>query len=448
MSCCEENKLKGCLTEAQRCIQCYDAPCTKGCPAGIEVDKFIRLISKGDMVGAAEIIEKDNPFGLICGVICPHESLCQKDCTSYKLGRPIDIKNLQRYALETVRVEGKGNSALARKEIPEQRINVGGNIEFEDYSAGEGKIAVIGAGPSGLTCALYLKQMGYQVEIFEQTQRAGGRLTQGIPGFRINQEMLNAELKAITDSLTIHYDKVFGKDISLSELQEQGFQAIYLACGKWQEKALNIPGSDLEGVYSSSEILLGSEWKKRNHQKAAIIGAGNVAMDVAGTLVATGLEEIHVFFIGSNKEVTAWQSEREDAWQKGVIFHMLALPEAIMGELGKVKAIKFNRSKVLKCENGAWRVEPLENALDFTYAVDMVVTAIGFDTPQDVLTAQGIELNKTGHIAVDANLQTNLPCIFAGGDLTESHSYSVVRAVADGKKAALNIHKMMQKRGC
>lgn len=448
MNCCEEKKLKGSLTEAQRCLQCYDAPCTKGCPAGVEVDKFIRLISKGDIVGAAETIEKDNPFGLICGVICPHESLCQKDCTSHKLGRPIDIRNLQRYALETVRMEGRGNSAVARNEIPEQRINMGGNIEFETYPAGRGKIAVIGAGPSGLTCALYLKQMGYQVEIFEQTRRAGGRLTQGIPGFRINQEMLNAELKVITDSLTIHYGKVFGEDITLSGLQEQGFQAVYLACGKWREKTLNLPGSDLKGVYSSSDILLGSEWQKRNQQKAAVIGAGNVAMDVAGILVAAGLEEVHVFFIGSNKEVTAWQSEREDAWQKGVIFHMLALPEAIVGEEGKVKAIKFNRSKVLAGENGAWSVKPLEDALNFIYAVDMVVTSIGFDTSRDVLTAQGIELNKTGHIVVDANLQTNLPDIFAGGDLTESHSYSVVRAVADGKRAALNIHRMMQKGGC
>jgi glutamate synthase (NADPH/NADH) small chain len=448
MNCCEEKKLKGCLLEADRCLQCYDAPCTKGCPAGVEVDKFIRLISKGDIVGAAETIEKDNPFGLICGVICPHESLCQKDCTSHKLGRPIDIRNLQRYALETVRKEGRGNSAITRDEIPVQRINMGGNIKFETYPAGAGKIAVIGAGPSGLTCAMYLKQMGYQVEIFEQTLRAGGRLTQGIPGFRINQEMLNAELKVIIDSLTIHYGKVFGADITLSGLQEQGFKAVYLACGKWREKTLKLPGSDLKGVYNSSDILLGSEWQKRNHQKAAVIGAGNVAMDVAGTLVAAGLEEVHVFFIGSNKEVTAWQSEREDAWQKGIVFHMLALPEAIVGEEGKVKAIKFNRSKVLEGENGAWSVKPLEDALNFTYAVDMVVTSIGFDTPRDVLTAQGIELNKTGHIVVDANLQTNLPDIFAGGDLTESHSFSVVRAVGDGKRAALNIHRMMQKGGC
>ncbi|MEL7566925.1 MAG: FAD-dependent oxidoreductase [Dehalobacterium sp.] len=449
MKCCEEKKPKGGLLEAQRCIQCYDAPCSKGCPAGIEVDKFIRMINKGDIAGAALTIEKDNPLGLICGVICPQESLCQKNCTSHKLGRPINIKNLQRYALENARKEGMDNSATEREGISIQRVNFAGNIElFKVNSSSKGRIAVIGSGPSGLTCALYLKQMGYQVEIFEQNKMAGGRLTQGIPSFRINNEMLTREIGSITKTLTIHYNRVFGKDITVSGLKDQGFNAVYLACGKWQEKALKLPGFDLEGVYTSSDILMGNKWLIKKHRKAAVIGAGNVAMDVAGTLVAGGLKEVHVFFIGSNKEVTAWQNEREDAWEKGVIFHMLAIPQNIVGKEGKVEAINFQRSKVLPGENGVWSVKPLEDVLNFTYPVDMVVTSIGFDTNRDILSGQGIQLNASGHAVTDINLATNIPGIFAGGDLTESDSFSVVRAVADGKRAALNIHNMLQKGWC
>jgi len=449
VSGCEAEKLQGSLLEAYRCLQCYDAPCRKGCPAGIEVDKFIRLIHKGDFKGAALTIEKDNPFGLICGVICPQESLCQKNCTSHKLGQPIDIKNLQRYALETARQEGWGNAALNRKEIPVQRINIAGDISlFQPEQGNNGKVAVIGAGPSGITCALYLKQMGYQVEIFEQTGALGGRLTQGIPGFRINRDMLISELKALTNALPIHFHRTFGKDITLSALKELGFQGIYLACGKWQEKTLSISGGNLDGVYTCTEILTGNRWLKGKHKKAAVIGAGNVAMDVAGTLVAGGVEEVHVFFIGTNKEVTAWQKEREDAWQKGVLFHMLAIPEAILGQGGKVSAIRFQRSKVLAEENGAWNVCSLGDQFNFTYPIDMVVTAIGFDTQQELFSAQGIQLNPSGHVVVDDFLSTNIPEVFAGGDMTQSGSFTVVRAVADGKRAALHMHKMLRKGGC
>jgi len=450
MNSCDGQKVKGSLLEASRCLQCYDAPCNKGCPVGVEVDKFIRLIGKGDIKGAALTIEKDNPFGLICGVLCPHESLCQKNCTSHKLGRPIDIKYLQKYALETARLEGMINTAILRDDIPVQRVNIEGNIEFvkPERAKKNEKVAVIGAGPSGLTCALYLTQIGYQVEIFEETKMVGGRLTQGIPNFRIDRDMLLYELNTLTNFLTINFEIKLGKDITLSGLKDLGFSVVYLACGKWQEKTLNLPGSQLAGVYSSTEILNQNKWLNEKHKKAAIIGAGNVAMDVARTLISGGLEEVHVFFIGSNKEVTAWHIEREEAWQEGVLFHMLAVPETILGKDGEVSAIKFNRSKVINGENGTWSIKALEDELDFIYPLDMVVTSIGFETIRDILSGQGIDLNSSGHVEVDGSLATNLPGVFAGGDLTESSSFTVVRAIADGKKAALNIHKMIQRGEC
>jgi len=441
-----ERRMKGALLEADRCLQCYDPPCAKGCPAGIEVDRFIRLLSKGDFAGAAAIIEKDNLLGWICGYICPHESLCQKNCISHQLGHPIDIKILQQYAIAQSRAMGEGHQGLNRDQIPTQRLNIDGNIiEMEVASHGSGKVAVIGGGPGGLTCSAYLHQLGYEVELFEASDKLGGRMTQGIPSFRMDQDMLYGELEKIAAGIKVNLGKKLGQDFSLSDLKAQGFQSIFIATGKWNEKMLPLPGADLDGVYGSDEILTGREWQKSNHQKAAIIGAGNVAMDVTRVLYRGGLKEVHVFFIGANPEVTAWPEEREEVFIDGGILHMLAIPEMILGEAGKVAGLKLNRSKVLRKPDGNWSVESLPDDLDFNYPVDMVVMAIGCGTFKQELETLGLEVDTMGHILVDNNLETNLPGVFAGGDTIGQGRGAVVQAIGDGKRAALNIHAYLQR---
>ena len=441
--------LKGAYLEANRCLNCWDPPCSRGCPAGIEVSRFIKLINSDDLLGAAEIIEKNNPLGLICGYICPQESLCQKNCTSNKLGRGIDIKGLQHYVVEESRKSGLSNSFLNRQDIPSQNINIEGeinNIAINSDKDHKGKVAVIGAGPSGLVCGLFLKKLGYQVEVFEKNCFPGGKLTKGIPEFRLPKQVVEEELQDIIDLFTINYGKALGEDISLQSLSADGFDAVYLALGKWKNKMLTIPGSNLSGVYGFDAILADGGWRDQGYQKAAVIGAGNVAMDTARILIREGLEEVHIFFIATNNEVTAWKEEREDAWQDGVIFHMLAIPELVEEEGGKVKGLRFNRSQVIEKECGKWSVASLCNQYDFTYPIDMVVFAIGSDSDQEILAAQDLELDQMGHILIDDMMSTNIKGVYAGGDIVGLERGTVVQAVADGKRAALNIDNYLSGR--
>ncbi len=445
MSEAMECRMKGALLEADRCLQCYDPPCAKGCPAGVEVDRFIRLLSKGDFAGAAAVIEKDNPMGWICGYICPQESLCQKNCISHQLGHPIDIKILQQYAIAQSRAMGEGHQGLNKNILASQRLNINGSIcEIDTPEQGFGKAAVVGGGPGGMTCAAYLHQLGYEVDLFEAGTKLGGRMTKGIPSFRMDQNMLYGELDQIAAGIKVNFGKKLGRDFSLSDLKAQGFQSIFLATGKWNEKMLPLPGADLAGVYGSDEILTGTDWQKSGHQKAAIIGAGNVAMDVARVLYRGGLKEVHVFFIGANPEVTAWPEEREEVFTDGGILHMLAIPEIILGEVGKVAGLKLNRSKVLRKPDGNWSVESLPDDLDFNYPVDMVVMAIGCGTFKQELEALGLKVDTMGHILVDENLETNVPGVFAGGDTIGQGRGAVVQAIGDGKRAALNMHAYLQ----
>lgn len=451
-----KERIRGSFIEASRCLNCWDAPCNSNCPAGINVSSFIRSLSKGDYVGAAEIIERENPFGYICGWVCPQEVLCQEKCLAKQLGRAIDIRTLQRFAIEIFRRDYnyKGNTFLNCR-VDKLNINIGGKNHIENistihnYKKKRKKIAIIGAGPSGLTAGLFLLKMGYQVVVFEKEQLAGGRITHGIPDFRLPREVSLAEIESVSRLLKIEYEKEFGKDITISKLFEEGFSAIYLAIGKWKENLLNIKGSNLEGFFHADNILIENDWKRIQYQNAAVIGAGNVAMDVARALKENNKKSnVYVIYRRTSKEMPMWQEERENGWEDGVIFQFLSLPVEIVGDkLANIQMIKCVRTLPGEMDITGRRQSNIIKGFEFNIPVDMVVTALGYQPDYNLLVSQGLIVNKEGFVLVDENLKTNIENVFAGGDIIGKDRSTVVHAVADGKRAAVNIHKYLSSRG-
>jgi len=449
-------RIKGSFFEADRCLNCWDAPCNSNCPAGINVSSFIKSLSKGDYVSAAEIIERENPFGYICGWVCPQEVLCQENCLAMQLGRAIDIRTLQRFAIETFRKDyKKGNTFLNDYKVDKLNINIGGKNYIENiskipnYNQKRKKVAIIGAGPSGLTTALFLLKMGYQVLVFEKEQLAGGRITHGIPDFRLPRDISLAEIESVSCLLKIEYGKELGEDITLSTLFEEGFSAIYLAIGKWKENSLDIKGSNLKGFFHADNILIGNDWKKIQYQNAAVIGAGNVAMDVAKALKENNKKSnVYVIYRRTSKEMPMWQEERENGWEEGVIFQFLSVPVEIVGDgSANIQMIKCARTLPGKIHTTGRRQSDIIKGFEFNIPVDMVVTALGYQPNYNLLISQGLIVNKEGFVLVDENLKTNIENVFAGGDIIGKDRSTVVHAVADGKRAAVNIHKYLSSRG-
>ncbi|MCX5976651.1 MAG: FAD-dependent oxidoreductase [Coprothermobacterota bacterium] len=442
-------RLKGAYWEAARCLRCCDPPCNQGCPAGIDVARFIRQLSKGDVSGAADTIERDNPFGLICGWICPSEVLCQKDCTARKLGRAIDIRSLQRFAIEENRRAGSSNRFLTRPQLAEQRIVVEGQVKREaptNVAASSGLVAVIGSGPAGLTCGLILVRLGYRVELWEKTDTIGGRLSHGIPSFRLDSAVLRSELEILASPLIIHRSRAFGMELGLDDLRRQGCQAVFLATGKWRENIPEIPGNQLIGVSTADQILTQEDWKSAGVKSAAVVGAGNAAMDVARSLLAEGVEMVHVLYRRTPKELTSWDEEREEAWQAGVIFHLLCLPVALEGDsAGRVRSIVCARTAPGPLDSSGRRSFRAVEGYSFELPVEMVVYALGYGTDCASLESQGIWVDEEGFVRVNEDLATNVDGVFAGGDLIGKGRGTVVQAVADGKRAALSIHQYLSR---
>lgn len=267
-----ENRIKGSKLEAERCLQCYAAPCSQNCPAGIEVKLFIQYLKKGDFLSAANAIERENPFGLICGYICPSQITCQKFCTARKIGKPIDIKALQIGAINISR-ELFGKSRIEDDLPQELRMIIGETVDTKKIPHKiNGKVAVIGGGPTGITAAYYLESFGIETHLFERSAILGGRLLNGIPDFRLNHDLVSKELSRITSNISLHCGVIFGKDLSIDNLKSEGFDAICIAIGKWIPKHLQLPGIDSGSVYYVDDIFCNQEWKKEKYKNAIVIG--------------------------------------------------------------------------------------------------------------------------------------------------------------------------------
>ncbi|MDI3546911.1 MAG: NADH-quinone oxidoreductase subunit [Halanaerobiales bacterium] len=413
--------------EASRCASLFNSPCQNACPANVDIPIYIDLIRQGKYKEAYKVIQEENPLVLICGRVC--YNLCEKACNRNSLDEPLAIRELKRFASDYVL---KNEGGFPVPTIKEEK--------------GE-KIAVVGSGPAGLTAAFYLRRKGYQVTIFEALPVVGGMLAVGIPEYRLPKELLNEEITVLTTmGVEIVVDTRIGEDITLKELKEQGYKAVYLAVGAHKDRKLGIEGEDLKGVYSGIELLkeinLGREVDMRG-KKVAIIGGGNAAIDVARNLVRLGAEEVNIVYRRTKDDMPAHREEIEEAEYEEVKINCLVNPVRIIGEDGKVNGLECVRIKGGEFDRSGRRKPVTVEGSNFVMDVDVVISAIGQSVEDSFNNGElKIDLTDGALIKTGPDCTTNIPWIFAGGDCVTGPA-TVVEAIKQGKDAARAIDRYL-----
>lgn len=425
------------LDEAQRCLHCKNKPCVAGCPVGIHIPDFIAKVAEGDFEAAYQIITQQSSLPAVCGRVCPQETQCEQKCVRGIKGEPVGIGRLERFVADW---HNKNVCEAPRKPAPNGH-----------------KVAVIGSGPSGLTCAGDLAKKGYAVTVFEALHTAGGVLVYGIPEFRLPKDIVQKEidgLKAL--GVDVQTNMVIGRVLSIDELLEQGYEAVFIGSGAGLPRFMNIPGENLKGVYSANEFLTrvnlmkayqpGSDTPIEHAKRVAVVGGGNVAMDAARCAKRLGAEEVFIVYRRSEKELPARAEEVEHAKEEGIVFHLLNNPTQILGdENGNVKGMECIRMELGE-PDASGRRRPVEvPGSEFTLDVDCVIMAIG-TSPNPLIksTTEGLETQKWGGIIV--NEETGLTSregVYAGGDAVTGAA-TVILAMGAGKTAATAIDQYIQ----
>ncbi|MCM1288881.1 MAG: NADPH-dependent glutamate synthase [Clostridium sp.] len=417
------------MEEASRCINCKNKPCMTGCPVNVPIPGFIEQVAAGDFEKAYEIITSENALPAICGRVCPQENQCEGKCVRGIKGEPVSIGRLERF-------------------VADYHMQHGTKPSYDIKPNGR-RVAVVGSGPAGITCAGELARKGYEVTIFEALHKAGGVLSYGIPEFRLPKSLVAKELENVTDlGVRIETNVVVGRSITVDDLFEKGYDAVFLGTGAGLPNFLRIPGENLLGVYSANEFLtrvnLMKGYKKgevptpvKIGKRVAVVGAGNVAMDAARTAKRLGAEEVYIVYRRGEEEVPARKEEVEHAKEEGVIFKLLNNPVKIHGDDGWVKGIEVVEQKLGEPDaSGRRRPEPIEGS-NKIIDVETVVIAIG-QSPNPLIrqTTKGLETEKWGGIIVneDTNESTRKN-VYAGGDVVTGAA-TVILAMGAGKKAA------------
>lgn len=425
--------------EAARCLLCAKPSCVNGCPVHINIPDFIRAIAEGDMNEAVRRLRRDNSLPAVCGRVCPQETQCEQACVLNKKGFPVAIGALERYV---------GDHALRECLAPEPCAVTRSGI----------KVAVVGSGPSGLTCAGELGKLGYEVTVFEALHELGGVLSYGIPEFRLPKEkVVQPEIETLR-ALGVRFETnaVIGRLSTVPELLAQGFRAVYIATGAGFPSFMNIPGEDLNYVYSANEFLTRLNLMRAYQgdraatplyvgRRVVVIGGGNTAMDAARSALRLGAEHVYLVYRRSEAEMPARAEEVKHAREEGIEFQMLTLPlEYTANEAGAVKAVRCIRMQLGEPDaSGRRRPVPIPGS-EFELAVDSVVVAIGTEAnPVIARTTPGLETNKWGYIMVNDQGETSLERVYAGGDIV-SGSATVILAMGAGRKAAHTIHAKLQ----
>lgn len=425
------------MLEAQRCLNCKNPQCVAHCPVNVNIPAFVSRVAKGDFEGAAEIISHDSALPAVCGRVCPQETQCEGSCVMGKKFEPIAIGKLERFV---------GDYAIQN------------NLHFDNQIRKNGhNVAVIGSGPSGLTCAKDLLGLGYDVTVFEALHEYGGVLVYGIPSFRLPKDtVVKKEVESVFRlGAKFEKDVVVGRSVTVDELlNDKGFEAVYIGSGAGFPMMLNVPGENLCGVVSANEFLTrnnllfaykeGYETPNYVGKKVAVVGGGNVAMDAARTALRLGAE-VHIVYRRSEAELPARVEEVHHAKQEGVIFDLLTAPVEVLGdENGWVSGFKC-----VKCELGepdaSGRRSPVPVAgSEFVLDVDMIIMALG-TSPNPLIgsTTPNLELNRKGCIVADENGKTTHEGVFAGGDAV-SGAATVILAMGAGKKAAKAIDEYLR----
>ena len=416
----------------KQCHESGTAPCKTACPAHIAVQGYINLAAQGRYLDALKLIKQDNPFPAVCGSICNRR--CEDACTRGNVDRAVAIDEIKKFVAEQ---ELQADKRYIPKVITHRGI-------ADPYPE---KIAIIGAGPAGLSCAYYLANMGYEnVTVFDKNEVPGGMLTLGIPSFRLEKDVVNAEIEVLKE-MGVHFQcgVEIGKDLTIDQLREQGYKGFYLAIGAQKSAPIGIPGEELSGVYGGVDFLrkvnLGK--KPRIGKKCAVIGGGNVAMDVCRTAIRLGAKDTYVIYRRSQAEMPADAEEVAEAMEEGVQFRFLSAPAEILGENGKVKAIKVEIMELGEPDEKGRR-KPVGTGEFETLAVSAVISAIGQQIDLCGIDAGSkLRLGKRGTVLVDpATYQTAEPDVFAGGDLVTGPKFAI-DAIAAGKEAAVSIHRFV-----
>ena len=424
------------LDEAQRCLHCKNKPCVAGCPVGIHIPDFIAKVAEGDFEGAYQIITQSSSLPAVCGRVCPQETQCEQKCVRGIKGEPVGIGRLERFVADW---HNKNVCEAPRKPAPNGH-----------------KVAVIGSGPSGLTCAGDLAKKGYAVTVFEALHTAGGVLVYGIPEFRLPKDIVQKEidgLKAL--GVDVQTNMVIGRVLSIDELLEQGYEAVFIGSGAGLPRFMNIPGENLKGVYSANEFLTrvnlmkayqpGSDTPIEHARRVAVVGGGNVAMDAARCAKRLGAE-VHIVYRRSEAELPARAEEVHHAKEEGIIFDLLTNPISIEGdEKGHVQSMTCIRMELGEPDASGRRRPVVKQGSEFDLDVDTVVIAIG-NSPNPLIrnTTPGLETQKWGGIIVDENGATSLENVYAGGDAVTGAA-TVILAMGAGKTAAKAIHEKLSK---
>ena len=410
------------LVEANRCLFCYDAPCMKSCPTSIDVPKFIKQISTGNIKGSAHTIFKSNILGAGCSKVCPVEKLCEGACVFNLMEEvPIPIAKLQRYSTE---IAMQQNWQVFKRKEPTGK-----------------KVAIVGAGPAGLSCAHMLSREGVDTTIYEKESKGGGLMTYGIAAYKVTPQFCQDEVDYITaiGGIEIRYNQELGKNISLTGLQTN-YDAVYLGIGVGLARQLEIPGEELEGVADALTFIYDIRDKGYGDvavgDKVAVIGMGMTAIDAATQAKRLGAKEVTLVYRRTENEKPCTQAELDIAKLDGCNIIWLAAPKEVIGEGGKVKSLVCSKMQ-LGVPDSSGRRSPVDTGETFTLEVDMVIKAAGQMPFEDLVKNNGIE-NKSGKIAIKPNCETNISGVFAGGDAVNGGK-EVVDAVQAGKDGAAAI---------
>ncbi len=430
------------ILEAERCLQCKNAPCVAGCPVGIDIPGFIKAIAEGDNKKAVDVIKESSLLPAVCGRVCPQETQCQAPCTVGKALKSVDqsvgIGRLERFVADWER-------EIGLIEVPVIKPESGR------------KVGIIGTGPAGLTVAADVRREGHEVVLFEAFHKPGGVMVYGIPEFRLPKKIVQQEIDALLAmGCTLETNFVIGRTRKISDLLEKdGFDALFIGTGAGLPRFMNIEGENLVGVYSANEYLTRSNLMRAydreqastpifESEKVAVLGGGNVAMDAARTAVRLGAEEVHLIYRRTEVEMPARVEEVHHAKEEGVQFHLLQNPKRILSdERGWVCGIECLRYELGEPDDsGRRRPVPIEGS-EFEIEVDTVIVAIGNDSnPLIRQTTPGLETNRWGNIVVDDCGKSSIDRIYAGGDIVLGAA-TVILAMGEGRKAAAAINRML-----
>lgn len=424
--------------EATRCLNCKNKPCVNGCPVNVRIPEFVAKVAAGEFEEAYKIVTSTNGLPAVCGRVCPQESQCEGKCVRGIKGEPVAIGRLERFC-----ADWHMKNSTAKGEKP--------------ASNGK-KVAVIGAGPSGLTCAGDLAKLGYEVTIFEAFHTAGGVLVYGIPEFRLPKEIVHKEVKNLEDlGVEIRTNMIIGKTLSVDELLEMGYKAVFIGSGAGLPSFMGIEGEDLIGVYSANEYLTRTNLMKAyldeydtpiiKSSSVAVVGGGNVAMDAARCAKRLGADKVYIVYRRGLEEMPARKEEIHHAMEEGVIFRNLNNPVKINGdENGRVKSMECVEMELGEPDDSGRRRPVVKEGSNFELEVDTVIMAIG-TSPNPLIrsTTEGLETNRRGCLVVnEETMQTTREGVYAGGDAVTGAA-TVILAMGAGKQAAKAIDEYLNK---